>query len=540
MSGRPDVLVVGAGPTGLTLALQASAHGAHVRIIERRTDAFRPSRAMIVHPRTLEALRPLGVTGDLLAHGDTSPRVRLHLGAHSVPAGLAGLALADTEFPHLTMLRQADAEAVLTRALDERGTAVEYGTELVDVRQTEDEPLARLRTPAGELEVACGTVVGCDGVDSTVRARLGIGWRGGTYGREVVLADVDLATRGEAALEPGTAHVVAGSGGLLFLFALGEGAAWRLLATRRVRAGLPPAGRPGPAVPADELQGLIDDAGLLATVVHVAWSSRVRLQHRIADRYGHGRVFLAGDAAHASSPAGGTGMNVGIQDAANLGWKVAFAARSTDPEALLASYEAERRPAAQQMLALTHLIFWAESSTDAAASFLRGTVAPLLAPAVPWVLRRRQLVAELVRLLSQFRVGYRRSPLSEDGDPPRPGRLRAGDRLPVTTVTCDGREARLHELLGHPGVHVLLDQGAPGLRPGIAGPYVQVHRLTDRPGTGLVAVRPDGYIGFSTGRADDDALRRWLGRAGAIDERVCPPEPRLTAGGRSTRGSDGG
>ena len=111
---------------------------------------------------------------------------------------------------------------------------------------------------------------------------------------------------------------------------------------------------------------------------------------------------------------------------------------------------------------------------------------------------------------------------------------------PVTTVTRDGREARLHELLGHPGVHVLLDQGAPGLRPGIAGPYLHVHRLTDRPGAGLVAVRPDGYIGFSTGRADGDALRRWLGIAGAIGERVSPPEPRLTAGGRPIRGSDGG
>ena len=516
MNERPDVLVVGAGPTGLTLALQASAHGARVRIVEVRTDAFRPSRAMIVHPRTLEVLRPLGVTDDLLAHGDTSPRVRLHLGARSVPVGLAQLALTDTAFPHLTLLRQADVEAVLARALIERGVAVEYGTELVDLGETADGPRARLRNRSGEEVAACTAVVGCDGVDSAVRAKLGVGWPGGTYRREVVLADLDLAARGAAALESGTAHVVAGSRGLLFLFPLGERATWRLLATRPICPDLPSAGRSGPAVPADELQLLIDDAGLPATITHVAWSSRVRLQHRIAERYRKGQVFLAGDAAHASSPAGGTGMNVGIQDAANLGWKLAFAAHSSEPETVLASYESERRPVAQQVLALTHVIFWAESSTDAVASLLRGTLAPLLAPGVPWMVRRRRLVAEGVRLLSQLRVGYHRRPLSEDGYPPRPVRLRAGDRLPDATVTCDGRETRLHEVLARPGVHVLLDRRAPPLPHEVTGPYVHVHRLTSRSGTGLVAVRPDGYIGFSSGRADDHVLRRWLQRAGAV------------------------
>ena len=516
MSERPDILVVGAGPTGLTLALQASAHGARVRIVERRTDAFRPSRAMIVHPRTLEVLRPLGVTGDLMARGDTAPRVQLHLGTRTVPVVLAQLALTDTAFPHLTMLRQADTEAVLARALAARGVAVEYGTELLDVQTTADGPRACLRTPTGAEVTACRTVVGCDGVDSTVRRRLGIGWPGGTYRREVVLADLDLAPRAAAELEPGTAHVVAASSGLLFLFTTGERAAWRLLATRPSCPDLPPAGRSGPDVPAAELQLLIDDAGLPARITRVAWSSRVLLQHRIADRYRCGQVFLAGDAAHASSPAGGTGMNVGIQDATNLGWKLALAARSTAPEALLASYERERRPAAQQVLALTHLIFWAESSTDAVASFLRGTLAPLLAPAVPWVLRRRRLVAEVVRQLGQLQADYRRSPLSEDGDPPRPGRPRAGDRLPDATVGCDGREARLHEVLARPGVHVVLDQAARPLPPRIRGPYLNVHRLTSSPGSGLVVVRPDGYIGFSLGRADGDALRPWLERAGAI------------------------
>jgi hypothetical protein len=327
-----------------------------------------------------------------------------------------------------------------------------------------------------------------------------------------VLADLDLSDQDGVA--PGTAHVTAGRAGLLFLFALGEGAAWRLLATRPVGPGLPLPGRPGPEVPAPELQQMIDEAGLPATIARVAWSSRVRLQHRVAGRYRHGRVFLAGDAAHASSPAGGTGMNTGIQDAANLGWKLALAATSDDPATLLASYELERRPVAQQVLALTHLIFWAESSTDPAASFLRGTLAPRLAPAVPWVMRRRRLLAEGVRLLSQLRTDYRRSPLSQNGEPPRTGRLRAGDRLPDATVVCDGQRARLHEILARPGLHVLLDRDAPPPGRVPAVPHLHVHRLTSTPGAGVVVVRPDGHVGFSSGRAAGTGWRRWLDRFG--------------------------
>jgi 2-polyprenyl-6-methoxyphenol hydroxylase-like FAD-dependent oxidoreductase len=454
-----DVLVVGAGPTGLGLALQAVDHGAAVRVVERRTDRFRPSRALMVHARTLEVLRPLGVTDALLDRADTHPRARLHLGARTVPVELAAFDLPDTAFPHLTLVRQMDVEGVLEAALADRGVSVERGTGLRAVHEGADGAVAVLEGPSGAARVRAQAVAGCDGVDSTVRTAAGVGWLGGTYDREIVLADVEL----DGDLEPGIAHVVAGRGGLVFVFALGERAPWRILATRPCSAATPSPGRPGPPVSREQLQGLLDGAGLGARITELAWSSTIRLQHRTAATFRRGRLFVVGDAAHASSPAGGQGMNAGLQDATNLGWKLALAPQSTAAGALLDSYDAERRPADAEVLALTHLLFWAESSTGRTAALLRGRLAPWGAPLVPFLLRRRRLVAEGMRLLARLDVGYRGSAVSAAGEPPRPGSPRPGDRLGDATVTSGGREVRLHALTARPGVHLLLDRD--GLEP---------------------------------------------------------------------------
>src|SRR5215831_15983210 len=401
MTGQARILVAGAGPAGLALALQAHDHGADVRVIDRRPEAFRPSRALIMHARTLEVLRPLAVTQALLARADTAPAVDLHLGRRVVRIRLADLALPDTAFPHLTLIRQMDVETVLAAALAERGVEVERGTELLRVRDGPGGARAVLRSRAKVEEAVFGFVAGCDGPASTVRAQAGIGWPGRAYAVEVVLADAEL----DAGLTGGAAQVVAGRRGLLFAFRLGEQAAWRLLATRPAGTDPLPFGQPGPPVPAAELQALLDEAGLGAQISCLAWSTRIRLQHRTAERFRHGRLFLAGDAAHAYSPATGQGMNAAIQDAANLGWKLAFAA-GPDDGPLLGSYDRERRPAARQVLAMTHLAFWAEAATGPVPSTLRGRLAPLAAPLVPALTGRRRLIAAGIRLVSQLNLRY--------------------------------------------------------------------------------------------------------------------------------------
>ena len=181
MTPHPDVLVAGAGPAGLTLALQAHDHGARVRIVEQRPEAFRPSRALIVHPRTLEVLRPIGVVDALLARADIAPAARLHLGSRVVTAQLGGLDLPDTPYPHLSLLRQMDVEAVLAGALAERGVPVQRGTALVGLGEAHGGGArVTLNSAFGVEETTCRTVAACDGAGSTARTLAGIGWRGAT------------------------------------------------------------------------------------------------------------------------------------------------------------------------------------------------------------------------------------------------------------------------------------------------------------------------------------------------------------------------
>lgn len=517
MNGHPvDVLVVGAGPTGLALALEAHDHGAQVRILERRAEFFRPSRAMMMHPRTLELLRPLGVTDALLHRGLSSVPVHVHFGSQMVVVNSDSLDLRNTAFRHLLVIRQTDVEDVLARALDERGIRVERGSEVVDVQRQGAHRAVVQRGDEME-EITYRFLVGSDGADGLIRSYVG-GWHGKEYRQEVILADLEL--RGEEALQPGAAHVVAGRRGLLFLFPIGERAPWRLLATRPVGVSRRWS-EPAEPVPRDELQALVDGAKLPVAITEVGWSRSIRLQHRLATRFRRGPIFIAGDAAHAHSPAGGQGMNMGIHDAVNLGWKLAFAAQADGPlPKLLDSYHRERRPADRRVLWLTHMIFWAEASDHPLAEFARAVLAPRGVPFIPWLTQRRSLMHLVARTLAQFRVHYRHSPLAVGRGLPRLAarqsvwRTRAGARLPDIPVVCDGVPVLLHSLLATPGVHVLLERNSDDIDQRSGDPFVTVHRLRDQQGAGVMIVRPDGYVGYRSNVVDHGDIERWFRMTG--------------------------
>jgi 2-polyprenyl-6-methoxyphenol hydroxylase-like FAD-dependent oxidoreductase len=528
--GSKDVLIVGAGPTGLALAAQLAAYGVHPRLIDRAEDRVHESRALAIQPRTLEVLAGLGITDRLVAAGNRGMQVRMHLGHRVLSAPLFDLGLDDTAYPYLLFLSQAETERILGEHVTAAGIAVERAVELVGLDAAADGANARLRHRDGrEEQVHARYVAGCDGAHSAVRHRTGIGFEGGAYPQTFVLADAEVD-----GLELGAAHVFLSERGMLLFFPLGRPATWRLLVMR------PPTDPTPPDAPVhlDEVQSLVDAyTGGTVRLRDPVWMTNFRLHHRAAAHYRVGPVFLAGDAAHIHSPAGGQGMNTGIQDAVNLGWKLAHTLRGVSGQELLETYEPERAPVGQMVLRFTDRAFAIATSTNPVVRFARTRIAPAL---VPLALRARTGRAYAFRTVSELGIRYRHSPLSSDGaNPPRHG-PKAGDRLPDATLVHDGQRHTLHSVVASPGWHLLLcgptsawpeeianiaDKYRPGLltvhhlsaekAPGVLSDPdgTAVRRLglnTRQPA--LYVVRPDGHIGFRAGGPDEADLARYLDR----------------------------
>ncbi|MEU3949673.1 FAD-dependent monooxygenase [Streptomyces sp. NPDC029526] len=497
-----DVLVVGAGPTGLALAAQLSALGAGFRIVDRSLDRVRESRALVIQPRTLEALSGLGVTEDLVALGNPAVRLHLHAPGRVVALDLFDTGLDDTAHPFLLFLSQAETERVLSRRLTERDVIVERGTELLGLERTGPYVTCALRDRDGTREsVTARYVVGCDGAHSTVRSRAGIPFEGHAYPQTFLLADLDVD-----GLEPDTVHTYMAQEGMVFFFPLGSPADWRMLAVR-------PPDRPDTDVDLPLLQHVADRAtGERLALRDPVWATAFRIHNRGAARYRSGACFLAGDAAHIHSPAGGQGMNTGIQDALNLGWKLALVCRGAAPESLLDTYEEERAPVGRSVRRLTDRAFGAATSGNPLVRAARTRLAPRLAPLV---LRPRPVRASLFRTVAELDIHYRRSSLSATGPRPPRGGPRAGDRLPDLPHGLQSRTAAAgwHLLLCGPP-HLWPDARLAPVTDERAAPLF-VHRLGGHGpwrGTAHALVRPDGHLGYVARGGDLGGLRSYLDR----------------------------
>ncbi|MFI8966736.1 FAD-dependent oxidoreductase [Streptomyces sp. NPDC053493] len=332
-----DVLVVGAGPTGLLLAGDLAAAGLRVTLVERRDGGIgNLTRAFAVHARTLEQLDARGLADELVATGTPLTSLRL-FGRLSLD-----LSRLRTRFPFLLITPQYEVERLLERRALSTGVEFRYGTRLRGLRQDADTVTAELTGPDGPVTLRASYLVGADGVRSTVRDAIGLPFPGASVIRSLVLADVRLTE------EPGRLLTVAATGdAFAFIAPFGDG--WyRVMGWDRTRQV--PDSDP---VDLEEVRTLARRALGTDHGMHDArWVSRFHSDERQAPAYRSGRVFLAGDAAHVHSPAGGQGMNTGLQDAANLSWKLAAVLRgdAPDPETLLDSYQSERHPVGARVL----------------------------------------------------------------------------------------------------------------------------------------------------------------------------------------------
>ena len=537
-----DVLIIGAGPTGLALATQLQQYGTRYRIIDRSFDRAQESRALAVQARTLECLDTVGLADPLVARGRTSTRLVLHLGARTVAeVRLGEFDSVDTRYPFILFVSQAETELLLNNHLGSAGMTVERGVELIEFAASESYVECRLRDANDREElVRTSYLVGCDGAHSAVRKGAGLSFAGGSYPQDFVLGDVEA----DGPLEPGAINSFPGRGGFAVFFPLGQPTTWRVIAMSADRHQGDPADETAvtSALSLADLQGLVDPPTERSVRLRdPAWLTRFHLHHRQISHYRAGRVFLAGDAAHIHSPVGAQGMNTGIQDAWNLGWKLALVSRGLARDNILDTYELERWPVGRFLLRYTDRIFGIFTramSSGRVASWAREVVMSRILPGAvqtPW------LRSAAFRFISELGIRYRRSPLSEEGSPHVGTGLRPGDRLPDACVTIDGDAVSFQRAVVSQRFTLLLcgdEQMQKEPVPDLLAQYsvaLRTRRISSRAAPGALVdtsgsvlsflgggrgahylVRPDGYVAYRAAGPDLGGLcsylERWLAR----------------------------
>ncbi|MER7686603.1 FAD-dependent monooxygenase [Streptomyces sp. NPDC097610] len=481
-----DVLVVGAGPTGLLLAGDLASSGVEVKLLERRYHESNLSRAFTVHARTMEELDARGLADELLRIGTPVralyPFGRIHIDFSRLR----------TRFPFMLLAPQWQVERLLLRRAEEAGAAITRGARATGLRQDPDGVDVDVSYPDGTTAtLRARYVVGTDGARSTVRQSLGMPFPGKSAVRSVMLADVLLERAPDRPL-----NFASNENGYTFFAPFGDG--WyRVIAWDRQRQS--PADAP---VTLEEVRDVTrrtigDDLGM-----HDArWLSRFHSDERQVPRYRQGRVFLAGDAAHVHSPAGGMGMNTGMQDAANLSWKLAAVLHGWAGDGLLDSYQSERHPVGRMVLRVSHALLTAVIARSAAVRTLRVWVAAVAH-------QLRVVEAHAARGISGISINYRA---------PRGSHPLAGRRVPDLRLA--GEPSRLYEALRQ-GKFVLVGHDIAAIAAPWAGRVV-----TASPAAGLhptLLVRPDGYAAWAAEDPNPDevrkALTRWLGEVGHHSE----------------------
>ncbi len=494
---KTQVIIVGAGPTGLSLACQLVRYGIDFVIIEKKSGVTQHSKALGVQARTLEIYDQLGVAKQALERGQIAGKIRIFTkGEVRGGIDLSAMGQSLSPYPYLFILEQSENEQLLFEYLQIHQKQVLWQTELQSFTQDETGVTVQVKTVNDALQtISALYLVGCDGAKSPVRHQLGLSFEGSTFERMFYVVDAKL----EWALshDAGYGFLSRNSFGI-FLPMQGENL-YRIIGTF-------PEGfdKEETEILYDEIEQRIkDNSKLDFNITNVNWFSVYKVHTRAVNQFSLGRCFVAGDAAHIHSPAGGQGMNTGIQDAYNLAWKMAFVIKGYASEELLNTYNEERLPNAQKLLASTDRGFNVLVGSNWFFGLMRTVILPIVAK---YAMGRDFVGKKMFSFMSQIHINYRHLTLAWHGGD-KDFRIKAGDRMPYFLIDGDSVYNKLHA----PKFHLLNftnnekeEQNLPKKIENEYGNLVNYYHIplcqivTEIFGTHrsfTVLIRPDNYIG---------------------------------------------
>jgi 2-polyprenyl-6-methoxyphenol hydroxylase-like FAD-dependent oxidoreductase len=417
---KTDVIVVGAGPTGLSLACQLIRYGIDFVVVEKNEAITKYSKALGVHARTLEIYEQLELAEQAVARGTVAGKVRMLEGGKVVgEVNLSNIGEGLSTYPFMLVLEQSENERLLYEYVTSHERDVEWSCELESLSQDTDGVTAEVRDASGErYEISASYLVGCDGPRSPVRHALGLSFEGSTFERLFYVADVFIDWK----FPHDALHVCIAEHGVVAFFPMPGDRRWRIV-------GAFPEGHDkdeGEILYEEIEQRIKQEAEIDLDITQVDWFSVYKVHTRHVEAFSSGRCFLAGDAAHIHTPAGGQGMNTGIQDAYNLAWKLAFSMKGLVNERILESYNAERLPNARRLLQTTDRMFNLAAGNDWFLNLIRTTIFP---PMAKFILSIDAVKKRFFPLISQIGISYPDSFLSANAHEGH-FEVKAGDRLP--------------------------------------------------------------------------------------------------------------
>ncbi|MGA9389935.1 MAG: FAD-dependent monooxygenase [Candidatus Sulfotelmatobacter sp.] len=488
-------LIIGAGPTGMTAAIELRRAGLDVRIIDKATHLADRSQALVVQSRTLEQFQRYGIAQTVVGRGRPLRGSRLISEGREI-AHLT-LDMVPSRYPYTLFIPQSETEAILNEHMESLGAITERGIELQSLTQHSDGATAKLQHPDGQLEeVSARWILGCDGAHSTVRQLANIPFIGGGSNLSFFLGDLYLEG---ADIPKDELRIHLHRGDLVFLGPLTDKLTRVIVARQEDEGKDPSEDRP---LTLEDFQRAADECGVKIRVLGSEWMTPFHVNDRQARHYRSGDIFLAGDASHIHSPVGGQGMNTGIQDVANLCWKLAATTRgAADPEKLLDSYEEEREAVGKALLSFTERGLKLTTAASPLLVKLRDALLPHLTT-------MSAVQKGFAGFISETAIEYRSSPIVQDhgGD----GDLRAGDRMPDPDIKSEngGHTTLLGDWTDTRHLVIAMDateQVKADLASALSHARVIALRAEDLDSEGgrlfgrqpkLLIVRPDGYIGF--------------------------------------------